>query len=175
MCHCSILNLFLTCSYFLSSFSLTVLITSFLLKSLALIYTKKKENKRKQLLIKELRVLFRGEKNVGCDLSVEHFFWGQFSSGSFVQGQLCRRQIIEKGIFLGGISRGILSWSNYLWGNCPGAIIRGKSSKGAVSRGEFSSGAIKLGGNCPLEGNFPRGQLPGGIIWGAIIQGVIFR
>ena len=170
MCHCSILNLFLTCSYFLSSFSLTVLITSFLLKSLALIYTKKKENKRKQLSIKVL-----GKKYVGCDSSFEHFFWGQFSSGSFVQGQLCGRQIIEKGIFLGGISRGILSWSNYLWGNCPGAIIRGKSSKGAISRGEFSSGAIKLGGNCPLEGNFPRGQLSGGIIWGAIIQGVIFR
>ena len=57
----------------------------------------------------------------------------------------------------------ILSECNYLWSNCPGAIIRGQSSRGQLSGGQYSSGAIILGGNCP-----------GAIIQGAIVRGAIF-
>ena len=104
-------------------------------QSLGLIKTTKKENKRKQLSIKVLRILILGEKYIVCNLSLGQCSWGQFSLG-----QLCRRQIIGKAIFLGG--------------NFQGYIVRGQLSLGAIfqeqsSRGQFSLGAIFLEGNCP--------------------------
>ena len=86
-------------------------------------------------------------------------------SGNYVGDKSSGRQFS-----LGTTSRGILSECSYFWSNCPGAILRGQSSRGNY-----------LEGNCPrgqLSGwNFLRGQLSlRAIVWGgAIIQRQIIR
>ena len=67
------------------------------------------------------------------------FLEANFPLGNYVDDKSSERQFSS-----GAISRGILSGGNYLWINCPGAIIRVQSSRGNY-----------------LEGNIPRGQLPG--------------
>ena len=76
-------------------------------------------------------------------------------SGNYVGDKSSGRQFS-----LGTTSRGILSECSYFWSNCPGAILRGHSSRAIIWR------ATVLGGNC--QGwNFLRGQLSlRAIVWG---------
>ena len=126
----AILNLFLTCSSFLISFSLRVykIFSYTTIKSLVLIQTAKKENKRKQLSIKV--VWFLGEKYLACNLSLGLFsWWAVFDKSS------------ERQFSLGATSSGILSGGNYLWGNFLGAIIIWEQLSGDnFPRGQLSAG-----------------------------------
>ena len=134
--------MFLTCSSFLSSFNLTVLIRIFLKqKSKSSTNLNHKEGKQEETTI--------DEKYLGCHLPLGLFSCGQFSQDCPRDNYLGNKSSKRK-FYLGAIFRVILSGENYLCGNFLGAIIRGQSFRG------------KLSGGILFRSSYPWGQLSEG-------------
>ena len=149
----SILNLFLTCSSFLSSFSFSVFINFFLTqKSKSSTNLNHKEGKQGETAMGQSTTISDSWRN---NISCVIYRWDN------VPGDKSSKR------HSGAIFRGILSGGNYLWGNFPGAIIQGAIICGAISAVDINH----PGGNY-LWGHFPRG---GAIVQRAIFFGAIVR
>ena len=163
MFHYSILNLCLTCSSFLSSFRLTVFIIFFLTqKSKSSTKLNHRKWKQEEATINQSTTICDswGKNISGVIYPWDNFLGGGGQGAVFLAAIYLRVNYVddkspETQFSLAVIFRGILSGANYLWSNCPGAVIRGQSSRGQLSGGggEYSSETI---------------------VWGTIIQGIIF-
>ena len=157
MFHYFILNLFLTCSSFWSSFSHTVFIKFFLIqKSKSSTNLNHKEGKQEEATIdKSTSISDSWGKNMSCVI----FPWYNLPGGWEVfLGAIMQATNYPKGNF---------PWGQFPWGYCQGAIIFG-----VIVRKQQSEGS-HLEGNFP-RANFPREQLSlGEIVRRAIIRWAI--
>ena len=136
----SILSLCLTCSSFVSSFSLRLFIKFFLVQK-----SKSSTN------LKHNQLKYYNFWLLGKDISCLIYPWDNVPRGKFSTGQLCRRQIILKE--LGG----------NIQGYCQGEINFGITFWEQSSRGQLSGGQYSSGDNCPGRGWFYWGvNIPGG-------------
>ena len=150
----SILNLFLTCSSFLSSFSFSVFINFFLTqKSKSSTNLNHKEGKQGETAMGQSTTISDSWRN---NISCVIYRWDN------VPGDKSSKR------HSGAIFRGILSGGNYLWGNFPGAIIQGGNYLWghfppwiSIIQGAIICGAIFRGGEQSSRGQFSLGLLSG--------------
>ena len=130
-------NFLLTCSSFLSSFSLIMFVKLFLIQK-----PKSSTNLKNNHRLQYHNFRFAGKNE--CNSSSDNFPVWQLSPRSIVRGIIIQRRNHLKANF----PRGPLSGGNYFWGNCQGKIIQEAAVRGTIIRV-----AISLRGNCLSTNN----------------------